>query len=238
MKHASTCSSWHRFSAVTIRWPQFGSPEGRTRVATERLCGFWIVCCFVEVKIIRTKWEIPIKYFPSDLWWIVTMGSESSCMTIAHPPPIFDLRKILWSLFALVGSWLVPKSLASFWWCYTLEMLRKSCLQIEKYDNKITIINDDNKLITRTILIYCDPNTNSKISELFDIHFFHVLPSSSIEFNLTIRMISTYFHVFQDPRIFLSLEFRCNGDAWNPWVLKFSCCKASLGSDDWWLMDD
>ena len=49
-------------------------------------------------------------------------------------------------------------------------------------------------------------------------------------------MISTYFNVFQDSAYLPQLSLQV--DAWNPWTLKFSCCKASLGGSMIGVSDD
>ena len=111
--------------------------------------------------------EIP-KNSASDFWWRSTMASASSCMTIV-PSPFLIWGKYYDELLHLWAVDWCQKSLVSFWWGYTLEMFTN--WQVWQQNNDI----DDNKLITRTILTYIDPSTNSKLSELFDGSFFHVL---------------------------------------------------------------
>ena len=178
MKHASTCSSWHRFSAVTIRWPH-GRAGSRGVTEGLRSCGCFR--SFVEVQIFRAKERFPkILHQISDeevLWLLQVLAWQLS------PSQCLIWGKYYEELFALVGSWLVPK-VSSFLlmglhpWDVTVKLFTN--WQVWQQNND----NDDNKLITRTILTYFDPNTNSKLLELFDIYFFHVLRKSP--YNLTL----------------------------------------------------
>ena len=124
--------------------------------------------CFVEVQFFRAKERLIPKTSASDFWgqkyyWLLKV----SCMTIV-PSQFLIWGKYYEELFALVGSWLVPKVSSFLLMDVTIKLFTPGRVWQQNNDN------DDNKPMTRTILIYFDLNTNSKLSELFDIYFFHV----------------------------------------------------------------